>query len=113
VPYKDREEKLAYHKQYNDKWYPLNREQRIAQIRERKWKLWEWYRNLKKSMACSKCPESDYRCLDFHHRDPSEKYKDVSVLVNTGCSKERILEEITKCDILCANCHRKATIRKL
>lgn len=26
-------------------------------------------------------------------------------MVRDGYSKERILEEISKCDILCANCH--------
>jgi hypothetical protein len=31
----------------------------------------------------------------------------IAQAVNQGWSKERILEEIKKCDVLCANCHFK------
>jgi len=30
-------------------------------------------------------------------------------LATDGYSKERVLEEIEKCELLCANCHRKVT----
>jgi len=31
----------------------------------------------------------------------------VSYMVRQKLSRQRILDEIAKCDILCANCHRK------
>ena len=42
--------------------------------------------------------------LDFHHFDPKQKTKPISVMY--GCSKKRIAKEINKCIVLCSNCHR-------
>ncbi len=53
---------------------------------------------------CRRCGNADRRVLDFHHL--RDKVKEVSVLAHTGCSKKRLLEEIEKCEVLCANCHR-------
>lgn len=58
--------------------------------------------------ACIDCGETDKRCLDFHHRDPDTKDRNVSATWLTW-GKERILAEIAKCDVICANCHRKRT----
>jgi hypothetical protein len=48
-------------------------------------------------------------CMDFHHRDPATKLKDVSVLVMRSALWETIAEEIAKCDLICSNCHRIRT----
>ncbi len=55
--------------------------------------------------GCARCPEKDLACLDFHHRDRSDKLGHLGVV--RRFSKARILAEIAKCDVLCANCHRK------
>ncbi len=44
--------------------------------------------------------------MDFHHRDPATKRNTVTLLVNDAYSMETIWEEIAKCDLICANCHR-------
>ena len=49
----------------------------------------------------------DWRCLDFHHL--RDKINNVSNLVGQAFGKKRLLEEMQKCKILCANCHRKET----
>ncbi len=56
--------------------------------------------------GCSRCEESDLACLDFHHRDGGET-KEGHIGYIRRFSIERILAEIAKCDVLCANCHRK------
>lgn len=57
-----------------------------------------------KAEGCSRCGESRYICLDFHHvRD--KKYW-ISKLVASGASLDKLKEEVSKCIILCANCHR-------
>jgi len=56
--------------------------------------------------GCKNCGESDYRCLDFHHTDPSTKDAEVSELWRHA-SIITIRKEIEKCEVLCANCHRK------
>lgn len=39
---------------------------------------------------------------DFHHLDPNEKDHSWSL----GCSWRKVKEELDKCVMLCANCHR-------
>ncbi len=41
---------------------------------------------------------------DFHHRNPDEKSFDIATRRNW--SFERLVAELDKCDLLCANCHR-------
>lgn len=53
---------------------------------------------------CVNCGNDDIRVLQFHHRDPSTKERSVSELVSKY-SWRRCLEEISKCDVMCANCH--------
>lgn len=58
-----------------------------------------------KDKKCSRCPESESCCLDFHHL--GNKTDTVSDLSGKGVPWKKVLEEIQKCIILCANCHRK------
>ena len=54
--------------------------------------------------GCIICGESDVCCLDFHHIDPDEKSFMVSEYKNY--SLRNIKNEVSKCVVLCANCHR-------
>lgn len=49
--------------------------------------------------------------MDFDHRDGNEKYKNVSQLLKYSWLK--MLAEIDKCDIVCSNCHRVRTQKRL
>lgn len=54
--------------------------------------------------ACKLCGYNNYiGSLEFHHRNPKEK--DFSI--HSSLSWEKILCELDKCDLLCANCHRE------
>lgn len=95
-------------REYRRKYYHENKEKEKARIQKRKDDLRKFVFSLRENKACIKCGENHPACLDFHHRDPSEKEAQLSnVAVEKGWSKERILDEVAKCDILCANCHRK------
>lgn len=48
------------------------------------------------------CGESDPVVLEFDHRDPSLKLGRVMEVTNM-----RLEDEVDKCDVRCANCHRK------
>lgn len=61
----------------------------------------------KKCMDCEK-PHPYWR-LDFDHREGSGKASTISRLKLSRYSKERILEEVNKCDLVCARCHRFRT----
>jgi hypothetical protein len=56
---------------------------------------------------CIDCGEADPRCLDFDHK-PGE-IKSANVCQMKQFSLEKVDEEIAKCDVRCANCHRKKT----
>jgi hypothetical protein len=68
--------------------------------------LKDWVNKYKSELKCCKCSEDRWWVLDFHHNNPLEKDIEVSTLIGTGCSKEKIFNEINKCSVLCANCHR-------
>jgi len=59
------------------------------------------------SRGGAKCQRCGYdKCsaaLEFHHRVPSEK----DPAWHRGWSLPKLKEELDKCDILCANCHRE------
>lgn len=65
----------------------------------------KWYRELKSELGCERCGLKHPACLHFHHKDPSTKKSCVSNLIASSASKEEILSEIAKCNVLCANCH--------
>ena len=62
---------------------------------------------------CVDCGEPDLRVLDFDHQDRASKTACVSLLIARGASPQRLLAEIAKCDVRCANCHRRKTISEL
>lgn len=56
--------------------------------------------------SCEICGINDPRVLEFDHLDRATKKDNVSDLIHKICSITTILDEISKCRILCANCHR-------
>ena len=60
---------------------------------------------------CVDCGETDPLVLDFDHRDPATKSNEVSRIVYYRPWRV-VLEEIEKCDVRCANCHRRKTARQ-
>lgn len=62
---------------------------------------------LKAYCKCAKCGESRGYVLDFHHRDPNIKEEGIARLISSNASLSKIKEEIDKCVVLCANCHRE------
>lgn len=61
------------------------------------------------SHPCLDCGESDPIVLEFDHRDNTDKVRAVAQLVTENCGWEKISAEIDKCDVRCANCHRRKT----
>jgi hypothetical protein len=58
---------------------------------------------------CVDCGETDLRVLDFDHREPAQKRQLVTKLVRWATNWHTVLQEIAKCDVRCANCHRIRT----
>lgn len=60
---------------------------------------------------CVDCGETDLVCLDFDHVK-GRKIDHISGMISNGCSEEKILKEISKCEVRCANCHRRKTAKE-
>ena len=55
---------------------------------------------------CSCCGYSKfYGALEFHHKNPGEKEFDWKR--TRTLSEDKMVAEVKKCDLLCANCHRE------
>jgi len=61
---------------------------------------------LKQGCVCCGYKENPY-ALDFDHLDPASKIDGVARMSTRNI--EKIKEEILKCQVLCANCHRIKT----
>ena len=57
---------------------------------------------------CEKCGyDKCIAALDFHHKDPTEKDFNISKVYPSKNMMPKLLEEVSKCMLLCANCHRE------
>ena len=62
-----------------------------------------------KNKPCIDCgSEYPHYCMDFDHMPGFIKKDDVANLIRNG-SKRLLEEEIAKCELVCAICHRKRT----
>jgi hypothetical protein len=105
MPYKDPEIKKLKHAEYSAKHYKKNgaairRKTKETKARERaKWYIY------KATLKCVNCGFNNPAALDFHHEDPSTKEGSVHTYISGG-QFAKAYEELKKCIVLCANCHR-------
>ena len=102
-----RKENADHIRAYKREWYKQNRSRVVNDISERKRQLASWLQAYKATLKCSRCGEDHPACLDFHHRIPSDKEFTAAWMAKWGWSIAKMQAEIKKCDVLCANCHRK------
>ena len=80
---------------------------------------WRIYRNRNalfvfhylSSRPCVDCGETDPVVLDFDHVR-GVKRKNISRMLSSTHSLAAISAEIEKCDVRCANCHRRVTAKR-
>lgn len=63
------------------------------------------------SHPCVDCGEGDLIVLDFDHVR-GVKENNISALISFPVSIEKIDAEIAKCEVRCANCHRRVTAQR-
>jgi hypothetical protein len=95
---------------YIRKHYKRNKKKYLENLSNRKNELKEWFNEIRSKMSCKICGEDRWWVLDFHHRE--NKKESVPLLVHKGASKHTIVEEMSKCDVLCSNCHRDLHYRE-
>jgi len=110
MPHKDPIKRKEYMKQYGKEWYQQNKEKHCLAAKRRRNKhreeVKQFVNEYKASKGCCKCFENETICLDLHHVG-NDKITDISSTIKNCWNKEEILNEIKKCVVICANCHRK------
>ncbi len=105
MAHKKREDRNAYAREWRKK-NPLSDKQiRKNQDRKKRSRLRK-KQNLIKYFG-GKCQICGYKkcihALEFHHKNPKEK--EISISMNI--TFEKMLKEVKKCILVCANCHRE------
>jgi hypothetical protein len=61
---------------------------------------------IKEASPCMDCNKHYHSWqMDFDHRDPSSKIDSITKMIIDQLPIEEIMQEISKCDLICANCH--------
>jgi hypothetical protein len=96
-------------------WHLEHRESRLPQIRkstrEAKARNYRLLHEYLLEHPCVDCGGTDLLVLEFDHIG-GDKTMDVSRLVQNASSWKTIEREIAKCEVVCANCHKRRTIRR-
>jgi hypothetical protein len=94
----------AYHQRVKDR--------RRERKRARRAEMTAWFYALKASLACTDCEQRvHHAALHFDHLPGHGKRADLSNLVQHAC-KQTVLDEIAKCEPVCANCHAVRTFER-
>ncbi len=96
---------------YNREYYQRNRNHLLEKQREKNKRFAEnrrkWLVEYKMTLSCIRCGENHPATLTFHHKKSSDKSFEIGNAVCLGVSLQKLLAEIGKCEVLCANCHAK------
>lgn len=92
--------------------YERNKEQYSKNNILKKERVREYLENIK-NVPCMDCGKSyPSYVMDFDHRDITKKLGGVGFFASKR-SWAKMLAEIEKCDIICANCHRERTSKQM
>lgn len=76
---------------------------RMNELRRERYQLIQDY---KSGYGCAICGDKRHWVLDLHHRNGDEKERAISDMLRKNMSWETIEQELQKCEVYCANCHR-------
>lgn len=66
-----------------------------------------------KAVPCMDCKNSfPQECMDFDHVR-GEKLGNIAVMIWKNAPTQRVREEMEKCELICANCHRIRTRKRM
>jgi|SRR5581483_9373113 len=114
MPIKDPIKKKRYHADYmKNVWYPKNRDRHIQAVTSLKRKLSLFIFEYKKESVCKDCGFSgkEYpQVLEFDHL--GDKDFSIGEFSSHILGMDTLKKEISKCDLVCANCHRIRTVNR-
>ena len=113
MPLKDPEKRRAYHREYMREYYRAHRAEHIARVEDVRRRTRAAARELVaelKSRSCIDCGGHFPRVvMDFDHVR-GNKCGIISRMIGAPMSGAKLLAEVAKCEVVCANCHRLRTL---
>lgn len=95
-----------YRQDYESNWRYYNSEHLVSFENKRNTNRRKQWKKFMAKQKCNKCGIKDSRVLQWHHIDPSTKSFNIgSAIYSRNKSWQIIMQEIDKCECLCANCH--------
>ena len=113
--------KLASHckecsRKYIRRHYENNKKYYLEKARKRNWEIritaHKYLGPYLSSHPCVDCGEKDILVLEFDHKDKKRKIGEISRIIMNGGNLERVAKEVSKCEVRCANCHRRKTSKE-
>jgi len=102
--------KREYDREYHTKNKEKRNERKRISERKRRKRNRKFVIDYLKQNSCTDCSEDDYIVLEFDHRE--DKEFNIADAVRGSYSLTKIKKEIEKCDVVCANCHRRRTAKQ-
>jgi hypothetical protein len=94
-------------------YYVKNRVKFVAAARARQDMFRRWIQAQKEASPCTDCREFyPFYVMDYDHRGDHPKTYGIALLYRRA-SWVKIKAEIAKCDLVCSNCHRIRTHKRL
>jgi hypothetical protein len=97
-------------REYDAAWYKANKAKRKAKVRADRASHIAWLDSLKEGRPCADCGRvyPPY-VMEWDHLPGTEKKLVLADTRRAAHARQRILDEIAKCELVCANCHRERT----
>ena len=98
---------MSYHRRVKND--PLYLDEKNALAKRTRLRNHQLISTYLQSHPCVDCGETDLMVLEFDHQ--RDKVTNIANMLALG--KDTILKEISKCEVRCANCHRRKTAKSL
>jgi hypothetical protein len=97
---------------YDREYWRRTRVSRINMRKVHRRNLLDWYRSLK-AAPCADCGGMfHHAAMQWDHLPGAPKRRELSNMVRQGFRRTAILDEISKCQLVCANCHAVRTFER-
>jgi len=111
MPYKNREDQLAYGREHYKKNKDKYKERTRKRNKEQRQRNKEYVNFIKSLSCCVDCGEENPVLLEFDHVR-GKKRSNISDMSRQSYCIATIQKEIEKCEVRCANCHRQVTYER-
>ncbi len=100
---------IRQHYERNKQYYSLKAKKSRAKNRQSNF---DYIRRYLETHPCVDCGEKDILVLEFDHKSANAKSGNIGDLVKLHATVTKLSEEISKCEVRCANCHRRKTLKE-